>query len=266
MKYSRTINRTIKKEHIMQLENTASSQLMVHCGGNIVTRDQLFALDTPAATATHHPMPHSDLLEMIEDSVTRKFKVDVDSLDAAYGVSADHQQLFGVIAVKLDSDEHSISYGFRNCHKKALSVGLTVGARVFVCDNLAFSSSGISNLARKHTKNVRDMRFRIEDAVQASTGEYDKIVAGWERMKTIPCSTDESFSAVGRAQGRGVLLPNQAAIAFKEIKKPSHVEFAEQNVYSLYNHFTEAAKKGSPALAQTRYPKISEFFDTEFMH
>jgi len=250
----------------MENQTQASSQLMVHCGGNIVSRDALFAMDTPAATATHHPVAHSDLLEMIEDSVTRKFKVDVESLDAAYGVSKDQQQLFGVISMKLDSDEHSISYGFRNDHGKKLSAALTLGARVFICDNLAFSSSGI-NVFRKHTKNVyRDMRFQIEDAVQASTGEYEKIVAGWERMKTIPCSTDESFSSIGLAQGRGVLLPNQAAIAFKEVKKPSHIEFAEQNVYSLYNHFTEAAKKGSPALAQTRYPKISEFFDTEFMH
>ena len=250
----------------MEVISTASSQLMVHCGGNIVTLDQLFALDTPAATATHHPMPHSDLLEMIEDSVTRKFKVDVDSLDAAYGVSADHQQLFGVIAMKLDSDEHSISYGFRNDHGKKLSAALTLGARVFVCDNLAFSSSGV-NVFRKHTKNVyRDMRFQIEDAVQASTGEYDKIVAGWEKQKTMPLSLDAGFSAIGRAQGHGVLLPNQAAVAFSEWKQPSHVEFEERNVYALSQAFTESAKKGSPALAQTRYPKISEFFDAEFMH
>lgn len=250
----------------MENQTQASSQLMVHCGGNIVSRDALFAMDTPAPTKTHHPVAHSDLLEMIEDSVTRKFKVDVDSLDAAYGVSKDQQQLFGVISMKLDSDEHSISYGFRNDHAKKLSCALTLGARVFVCDNLAFSSSGV-NVFRKHTKNIfRDMRFQVEDAVQASTGEYEKIVAGWERMKTIPCTTDESFSAVGLAQGRGVLLPNQAAIAFKEIKNPTHIEFTEPTVYSLYNHFTEAAKRGAPALAQTRYPKISEFFDTEFMH
>jgi hypothetical protein len=250
----------------MQENNIAESQLMVHCGGNIVTRDQLFTMETPAATATHHPIAHSDLLEMIEDSVTRKFSVDVDSLDAAYGVSKDEQQLFGVIAMKLDSDEHSISYGFRNDHGKKLSCGLTLGARVFVCDNLAFSSSGV-NVFRKHTKNVfRDMRSQIEDAVQASTGEYEKIVAGWEKQKAIPCNIDEGFSAIGRAQGHGVLLPNQAAVAFAEWKQPSHVEFEDRNVYALYQAFTEAAKKGSPALAQTRYPKISAFFDAEFMH
>jgi len=253
----------------MQENSIAESSLMIHCGGRNVTRDQLFNLETPASTATHFPVAHSDMLEIIENEVIRKFNIaDVSELDAAYGISQDEQQMFGVISMKLDSDKHSVSYGFRNDHGKKLCALFGAGSHLFVCDNLQFSNSGVINISRKHTRNIhRDLRFAIHDAVAASTDEYESIVAGWERQKAMPLTLDDGFSAIGRAIGRGTLLPNQASVAFKEWKQSSYEEFADhRNVYGLQQAYTEAAKKGAPQLTLNRHAKISEFFDTEFMH
>src|ERR1041384_4160845 len=46
--------------------------------------------------------------------------------------------------------------GVRNSYDRSLAVGLTLGSRVFCCDNLAFS--GEVTMHRKHTLNVfRDL-------------------------------------------------------------------------------------------------------------
>lgn len=241
---------------------SADSQLMIHCGGDVVSRDMILDPErcpVPPRTRSYCPISHGELLEMVEDSITGVFGAEAE-VDAAYGLSDDSAKMFAVFGVKMDSQEHGVSYGLRNSVDKSLSAALCVGARVFVCDNLAFSSSGV-NVFRKHTTHIyRDIRQYIDDAVYSSKKEYFSISSDWEKMKEIPLTTDQGYEAVGRALGHRVLTSTQASVALSEWNEPSHEEFRERNVYSLYQAFTEAAKKGTPQLMMTRYPAIQKFF------
>ena len=46
----------------------------------------------------------------------------------------------------------------------------------------------------------------------------------------------------------------------KEFKTPRHQEFSEPNKWSLYNSFTETAKKYSPARADYCYRRLAGLF------
>src|SRR5881397_1045647 len=48
---------------------------------------------------------------------------------------------------------YSDTCGLRNSHDKRFPIGISVGSRVFVCDNLAFIGDHV--IKRKHTANAK---------------------------------------------------------------------------------------------------------------
>ena len=236
------------------------SDLMLHCGGEIATLEQIAAAPVPEATDSYCPISHIDFVHMLDESTRRHFGTDTE-ITSTYGLTRDGARMFGVVDIKMESGQHCLSIGVRNSLDKKFSAGVALGAKVFVCDNLCFSSSGI-NVFRKHTPNiVRDLRPMIDNAITLSTDEYRVISESWEAMKEIPVSLDMGYKGIGLAQGHGVLTPTQASVAFQEWQQPSHEEFEDRNAFCLYQAFTEAAKKGRPELIMDRYPAINAFFD-----
>src|SRR5688500_16622415 len=101
-----------------------------------ITRDELTLMPTPAGTATHKPIPHIEVVNaLIETLGFRHIAV----LRDEYAVSRDGMKMFGVI--ELDQGMHGARFalGVRNSHDKTFRLAITVGYRVFVCENLAFS-------------------------------------------------------------------------------------------------------------------------------
>jgi hypothetical protein len=233
--------------------------LILHCGAKEVTYQELEAIPVPEATRSYAPMAHHHFIDMIQDSVSGIFGADAVT-ENAMGVTEDGARLFGVMTIALDSPEHTVALGYRGDHGKDLSRGVCTGARMLVCDNLCFSGSGV-NLFRKHTTNIyRDMPFLIHQAVAEARSQYALITGAWDGMKAQPLALDAGYERIGLAQGQGVLTSRQAGVAFSEWDTPSHAEFEERNVFALHQAFTEAAKKGDPALMMKRYPAINHFF------
>ena len=85
-----------------------------------------------------------------------------------------------------------------------------------------------------------------------------------DKLQSMPISMDDSFRAIGLAMGRKVLMPRQASVAYSELRESTYEEFREENVWSLYNHFTEALKRGPVGDIMTRHEKATDFFRNEF--
>src|SRR2546426_10849601 len=68
-------------------------------------------------------------------------------------------KMFGVL--DLDTGMHGcrFSIGIRNAHDKSMRLAMTVGYRVFVCENMSFAGDFEPVLA-KHSKN-----FRLQDSL-----------------------------------------------------------------------------------------------------
>src|SRR5262245_57756137 len=109
--------------------------LLTHCGARKITRTELAEIPTPDATATHQPVPHLKIVEtLIETLSFRHLAVVRDE----YAVSKDGMKMFGVMDLEIEHSGVRFSIGMRNSNDKSMRLGLTVGYRVLVCDNMAF--------------------------------------------------------------------------------------------------------------------------------
>src|SRR5580658_9555199 len=110
--------------------------LIAHTDTERINREQLALMPTPAGTATH--------------KVIRHIAVHKDE----YAVSKDGNRMFGLMELDQTFTGCRFALGLRNSHDKTMRLALTVGYRVFVCDNMAFNGD-FTPLLAKHTKNFQ---------------------------------------------------------------------------------------------------------------
>ncbi len=93
-----------------------------------------------------------------------------------FAVDKTGNKMFGLIEMEHGFTGARFALGIRNSHDKTMRLAMTVGYRVFVCDNMAFNGDFTPVLA-KHSKNfnltralsigVDDMQRNFEPMVQA---------------------------------------------------------------------------------------------------
>ena len=104
----------------------SSSTLLAHRGAKKLAREELRAVPTPAATATHQPVPHLTMVEAVVETLGfRQIAVVRDE----YAVSADGMKLFGVLDLETTFDGCRFSIGIRNSNDKSMRLAMTVGYR-----------------------------------------------------------------------------------------------------------------------------------------
>lgn len=136
--------------------------LCLHAGAEPVSFDDLRGFTTPPATATHVPIPHFRLVEMLKHSLTYYHH---DIAEEHYGLTKDGDRFFGVMTLKSPHGEWTDVVGLRNSHDKSFPVGVSYGSRVFVCDNLAFAGDHV--IRRKHTvKALRDIHALLAELIE----------------------------------------------------------------------------------------------------
>ena len=124
--------------------------LVAHRGAEYLGRQDLLALPTPAATATHVPIPHAKFVgTLVETLGYRKLEVVADQ----YAVTPDGMRMFGILALDIEDHGVRLSIGVRNSHDKSCALGITIGYKVFVCDYMAFHGD-FEPVTRKHSKNL----------------------------------------------------------------------------------------------------------------
>ena len=89
-------------------------------------------------------------------------------------------RMFGFLEVNIEDAGIRLALGVRNSHDKTFALGLTVGYRVFVCDNLAFHGDFMA-VSRKHSKKMDVQEVialgvdRAERACQADEGRSRRL-------------------------------------------------------------------------------------------
>lgn len=215
--------------------------LILHCGGSPATREQLKAIRTPAATESHFPIPHIELVNQVESRLNEH---GMRIVTEAYGMANEGQRMFGVLQVANghNSEDYSWVCGLRNSHDKRFPAGLCVGSGVFVCDNLAFSSEIV--FGRKHTTNImRDLPILVGTAIGKLGTSWTSQDVRIEAYKNTELSKGDAADLLLDALSQDVINTRQILPAFQEWRKPRHEEFAEnKNVWRLFNAVTEVLK------------------------
>lgn len=243
-----------------------ASNMMLHCGAQLVSYEDVARIEAPAATGTFHPIAHRDLIDELRARVMHVFP-SCDVIER-YGMTEGGRQLFGTFDLQLDEGVSDVlpvnvlSIGFRNSIDKTLSAAFCAGLRVFVCDNLCLSGDYFLYV-RKHTRNVwRDVRDAIANNVSQALPAFQTVTTELKKLAELPCTTERGYELLGLSLGQKQLTATQANVAFRDWDTPRHAEFEERNLYSLYNCMNEGTKRGVPSQYFDRHAGVHSFFKT----
>ena len=224
-----------------------SATLVVHRGGWEATKADLASVPVPEPTESYHPVPYGRFIEEVELHVPR-FGLAVCS--SQFALAREGGQMFGVLTCSNGTPDrdYALTIGVRNSYDRSLAVGLTLGSRVFCCDNLAFS--GEVTMHRKHTVNVfrdlPDLIYRMLSQVSSMRKRNDGEIAAMKVRELPPALAHHLMVEAIRAS---VLPASRLPRVIEAWEEPRHEECAPRTAWSLFNAFTEV-QKGAPARAQ----------------
>ena len=226
------------------------------CEGKFVDRNEVALVETPAGTASWHPVPHIEVIDAVTEVVKAHHW---EITEEQYGLAREGQKLFGVMKInKTSSSDWTRCIGLRNSHDKSFSVGLTAGICVMVCSNMAFG--GTTVIKRRHTSGF-DLTELVSIAMNSLENEFLMTETVCEDLKVQYLKNDdEARSRIVRAAEIGAINSSDIVPVFREFKNPSHEEFAEPTRWSLLNAFTETIKKYTPQRVDYSYSALNRCF------
>jgi hypothetical protein len=217
--------------------------LIAHCGADYLGRQELLTLPVPESMATHKVVSHADIVAgLIESLHYRHLHVVRDQ----YALTTDGMRMFGFLEINDGTSDVGVAIGVRNSHDKTFSLGLTVGYRVFVCDNLAFHGD-FTPVTRKHTKHFDPVEV-IDVAVGKMQRHFEPMKREIDVWQHHSLADHVAKSVIFDAFiADGVDAPKHIA---REVARyyfePDHPEFEARNLWTLSNGFTSAFKALEP--------------------
>ena len=221
-----------------------------------IGRTELAQIPVPEATRTHRPVPHHEIVEALVETLSFRH---IGVVNEEYAVSPDGMKMFGVLDLETQMDGCRFAIGLRNSHDKSFRLSLTVGVRVFVCSNMAFSGDFQPVLA-KHTKsfNLIDTLSVGVDRIQRNFAPMQRQVESWRQTQITDAQAKlilYSAFVEGELDAPKSLLPEVHHMYFE----PQYPEFSPRTMWSLSNAFTSAFKKLDPVPQFKATAKLGEF-------
>jgi hypothetical protein len=205
---------------------------------------ELSFIDPPAATPTHKPVKHSDIVTQVEAGLAMR---SIQVIRQEYAVSPDGMKMFGLMVTNQEFDGCNYAIGLRNANDKSMKLGMVAGFRVMVCENMAFAGD-FNPLLAKHTSN-----FELQDAIILAIDRVHRgllnVSSQVEKMKhylvrdtTVKEVIYDAF--IGKT---GMRLPKMIMDDVHENYFNSPIpEFQPGNAWTLHNSFTSSLKKLNP--------------------
>ena len=238
--------------------------LMLHCGGQLKSREEVFAVSIPEATNSYVPLPFESFLTRIEkQQAVEGILVKEERL----ALSNNGQRMFGLLALEMPTygnQDYRCVLGLRNSYDKSMSTGVCVGASVFVCDNLSFN--GEVTFARKHTANLlRDLSWLIAETVSQLPNRFREQATTFETYRKAELSDADAHDLIIRLTDTGGINIGDIRNVLKEWREPRHQEFAEngKNAWRLFNAVTEVIK-GDLWRLPARTTKLHDLLNSKF--
>jgi hypothetical protein len=208
---------------------------MLHAGAEAVSYEALRALETPPQTATHVPIPHFRVVDLIAHSLAYHGH---HVTEQHFGVTPDGLRFFGVVCLKSDYTGYTDMVGLRNSHDRKFPVGVSFGSRVFVCDNLAFSGDHV--IKRKHTLNLkRDLPGLIGEIIEPLAIQREAQKITYDRYRATSLSDARADAAIMQMYRHQVIGVQKIADVLKQWEEPAH-DWGDKSGWRLFNAATFA--------------------------
>ena len=221
---------------------------------------------TPPSSRYWRPVSHKQLVDTLTQEVyARGFEVS----KADYAIGNDGLKLFGTMDLMPANGRSLLSgignaIGFRHSNDKRVALQIVGGARVFVCDNMAFSGDA-TILKHKHTWNfsIRDL---ISHGLDIWTRKQGRMVADIERMARTPLSNEQAQSVMAKALYEGVTTFQTFKLAYdlffeRACTHPEqYQDCAPRTLWGLHNAYTRALKESTPNAAFNGTIELAKVF------
>jgi hypothetical protein len=220
--------------------------LMLHKGCKCVARADLADVPVPEASGRHMPVPHHVLADAV---VATAEDLGLPLRNEAWGLSEDGMRLYGALdfdpIARLRMPEGTgPSLGLRHANDKTISVQLTAGARVFICDNGVMVGE-IETVRRKHTTGLH-----LDELIREALTEYLDRLPDFGRMHgelvSARLSDTRAKALIHDAfiEERVMAPMYLPAVSDKYFQSEEHRDrFPDRNRWTLYNAFTEVFKQ-----------------------
>ena len=238
--------------------------LMLHCGSQLKSREEVFTVPVPPATATYVPLSYESFVTRIEKQLAVE---NIAIKDQKLALVKNGQRLFGLMELQLpESPERDFGcvLGIRNSYDKSCSIGLCIGARVVVCDNLSFSGSQIT-FERKHTANLlRDLMWVISETMAGLAAQFTAQADTFEAYRRTEITDKQAHDLAIRFLDKRAMNVTDIPGLLREWREPRHAEFAKagRTAWRLFNAATETIK-GDLWRLPARTGKIHAVLDEE---
>ena len=231
--------------------------LMLRCGGEPASFEDLGAVPLPGQTETYVPESHTELVKLVVEITSDILKVRLEK--AGYGLAYNGNHMFAHLRFKNGhgNKEMGLCVGLVNSYDKRLRVRFASGANVFVCDSLAIA--GDITYPRRYSSGVlENINWDISDNVGMAGYVFSRIVEDAERMKQTEVSDDAAYQFIGLLYGRKILGDRMMTIARKQWDKPDYKAFEPRTEWSLYNALNRALKLARPGDIIEKHRELHE--------
>jgi len=231
--------------------------LMLHAGSSTVGRQELLTLPTPEVTDTHKPVAHSAVVEAVIESLAYRR---IEVVNDEYAIGRQGLRMFGFLALNIEHNGVRLGLGLRNSHDKSFPLGITVGYRVFICDNLAFRGE-FTPVTRRHTKNF-NLVETVSMAVDRAQRYFVPLTAEIDAWRNHSLTDGRAKELIYNAFIGGDLdVPRHLARDIhRNYFQPEHAEFEPRTMWSLQNAFTSALKQLDPVPRFNATAAVGQFF------
>lgn len=212
--------------------------LILHAGGRVVERDEIYDSPTPDGTHTWTPVPHATVLKLVEQTIVTS---GLEVTDSSFALARGGDRMFGVLTLAGGTDYATV-IGVRNSHDKSFPVSFCLGSRVFVCDNLAFSAEVV--VKTKHSRLVLDRLPRlVNEGIAELINKRGRQAQRIEAYKEATIRDLPHLHDLVMRSYRAKAIPARAiAEVVEEYETPRHPEFAAPTLWSYFNSVTEVLK------------------------
>lgn len=209
--------------------------LMLHAGAQALDYADLRLLETPDPTATHVPIAHHRLVDVVR--LTLGF-YGHEVTEEHHGVTPDGMRYFGILSLRSTYGDYTDTVGLRNSHDKTFPIGLSFGSRVFVCDNLAFIADHV--VRRRHTAQAkRDLPGLVGDLIEPLADQRDAQYRTIRHYRTTALSDQMFDHAVLELYRAGVITVTRIAAVLDRWQDPPH-DWGVKTAWRFFNCVTHA--------------------------
>ena len=228
---------------------------MMHCGAEAIDVQMLAQLETPPATQTHHPISHREVVEMVKYSLGYYGH---EITEEHHFIAEEGARYFGALSLRSPHGDYTDLVALRNSHDKKFPIGIAVGARVFVCDNLSFVGDHV--VKRRHTPRAkRDLPGLVATIVEPLHQERQAQHEKFQTYQNVALTDEQVDHMVLELYRRGVLNIQRVPQVLSQWKNPTH-DWGPPTAWRLFNAVT-LALTGRMAEKPEASEKLHELMD-----